>query len=97
MATNLRKFILEEVKKRHLASDKPLTKILDELHKERKMITERTLKKWRKEALISFNGLDTSIEDTHIDLPATHIKELNSRILRMTQELLDQCLTRHDK
>ncbi len=60
------------------------------------MITERTLRKWRKEALedvespkalYTNDGVDT---DFHKD----EIKTLSERILRMTQELLDQHLLR---
>jgi hypothetical protein len=49
------------------------------------MITERTLRKWRKEAL----GLLQSPEN----LSETY-KEVLERILRLTQELLDQHLIR---
>jgi len=60
------------------------------------MITERTLKKWRREALddvvaprklATHDGVDT-------DFFVSEIKELSNRILRMTQELLDQHLLR---
>ena len=49
------------------------------------MITERTLKRWRKEALIQDE-----------DPPMVHLvlEELSNRILRMTQELLDAHLIR---
>ena len=51
-------------------------------------ITERTLKKWRKEAL------ETKDLCTITD-PLEHtIHEQATRILRMTQELLDQQLIR---
>lgn len=58
------------------------------------LIAERILKKWRREALrditdpkflAAYNGVDTEF---FID----EIKELSQRILRMTQELLDQYL-----
>ena len=43
------------------------------------MITERTLKKWRKEALkLKSESISTSLQ-----------YQLSDRILRMTQELLD--------
>ena len=54
-------------------------------------ISERTLRKWRKESLVkpfilaTYDGVD---EDFHNE----EIKELNKRILLMTQELLDQHL-----
>ena len=59
-------------------------------------ITERTLKKWRGEALndvIAPNVLSTHCGvdyEAHID----EVKTLSERILRMTQELLDQHLLR---
>jgi hypothetical protein len=65
------------------------------------MISERTLKKWRKEALVDLvdhkmlvagdgDGVDTSF---HID----EVKELSSRILQLTQELMDQHLLKQRK
>ena len=58
-------------------------------------ITERTLKKWRQEALTtnhetSHIGLDGMTEEKTVKL----LNDLNDRILRMTQELLDQHLIR---
>jgi len=56
------------------------------------MITERTLKKWRKEALEV-----KEIHDRHskIDgMGALKTMEICGRILRMTQELLDTYLIR---
>ena len=52
------------------------------------MITERTLKKWRKEALDSMEYLD---EDTSPVFSTNRvvILEREKRILRMTQELMD--------
>ena len=52
------------------------------------MITERTLKRWRKEAF----EWEKSISNFK-DLRSCII-ELNQRILRMTQELLDAHLLR---
>ena len=51
-------------------------------------ITERTLRKWRGEALKDINYPDRSID------PDSIVEELSQRILRMTQELLDQHLIR---
>ena len=54
-------------------------------------ITERTLRKWRKEALQdleAIEGWDNTAERTKVR------REEDSRILRMTQELLDQHLLR---
>ena len=48
------------------------------------MITERTLKRWRKEALNNLRDPEQ----------LTTTKELSERILKMTQELLDQHLIR---
>lgn len=55
----------------------------------RKMITERSLKRWRKEALESM-GADTidMYKGTADGLAFAHQENLK-RILRMTQELLD--------
>jgi len=53
------------------------------------MITERTLKKWRKEALIEFEADPVEYDET-----ISYVKELQSRILRMTQEMLDMHLLR---
>lgn len=58
------------------------------------MITERTLKKWRKEALKANVGLDPN--SIPRDGLITVINELAERILRMSQELLDQYLMRRD-
>ncbi len=49
------------------------------------MITERTLRKWRKEALKDLNTTD-GFKD------ADYFREKVNRVLRMTQELLDQHL-----
>ena len=50
-------------------------------------ITERTLKRWRKEALEFKDDIENMPE-------AILISELCNRILRMTQELLDAHLLR---
>ena len=56
------------------------------------MITERTLKKWRKEALtVDELLLSTDFSDA---IGPGMVKELSQRILRMTQELLDLHLIR---
>jgi len=61
------------------------------------MITERTLKKWRKEALVeskaSMAMLDTRTGEVVVGRPEL-VGELSTRILRMTAELLDQHLIR---
>lgn len=55
------------------------------------MITERTLKKWRKEALTEE---DVAYAKQDGQLMIIAYKELQSRILRMTQELMDSYLIR---
>ena len=56
-------------------------------------ITERTLKKWRKEALKQIN--EGPLEGTMDAAVRYEVKtELSNRILRMTQILLDQHLIR---
>jgi len=63
------------------------------------VITERTLRKWRKEALMDepkLIGLAVKVDD-NITTSMTIISELNKRILRMTGELLDQHLLRREK
>ena len=47
-------------------------------------ITERTLKRWRREVLVD-NELKTNVTSTDLLIRV----ELNKRILRLTQELLD--------
>jgi hypothetical protein len=54
------------------------------------MITERTLKKWRREALGIINR-DDQINPVEMNI------YLADRILRMTQELMDQHLVRIKK
>ena len=59
------------------------------------MITERTLKKWRREALKSLKTPKILItENSGVDeeFLISEIELLNNQILRMTQELLDQNL-----
>ena len=53
------------------------------------MITERTLKQWRKEALLILEDLNK--QDIK-SIQWNYEKTLNNRILRMTQILLDQHL-----
>lgn len=58
------------------------------------MITERTLKKWRGEALREIAISSTHTEDQMASAYDSLLTELQKRILRMTQELLDQHLLR---
>lgn len=53
-------------------------------------ITERTLKRWRREAL-------EAKELIPIGRSAVDVRQSADRILRMTQELLDQHLLRKEK
>ena len=56
------------------------------------MISERTLKIWRREAL-ALSKRKFQLEPTELGNAIVLLtKELNTRILRMTQELLDQNL-----
>ena len=60
-------------------------------------ITERTLRKWRIEALKLHSAIDIECEDPipPIDfIDRKYLLGVQSRILRMTQELLDQHLLR---
>ena len=56
-------------------------------------VTERTLKKWRKEALKSQEMILKFPGDNH-SFSHSASKEYCDRVLRMTQELLDQHLLR---
>lgn len=54
------------------------------------MISERTLKQWRKEALIDIDiNKALSITEGTMSFQANTKVKLGNRILRMTQELLD--------
>lgn len=55
------------------------------------MITERTLKKWRKEALLALHG------NYPEDASTVLFEDFSKHILQMTQELLDQDLIRRTK
>ena len=57
-------------------------------------ITERTLKRWRMEALKAKPGDGTRAGGYPEDAAIILFDELNERILRMTQELLDLHLIR---
>lgn len=59
------------------------------------MITEKTLRRWRKDSLNpTYNA---NPDETISAIPVSHITELHERILRMTQDLLDQHLIRKDR
>ena len=64
--------------------------------KEKKqMITERTLRRWRREALRFPHIGSINKEGINSDLLIRN--ELNERILRLTQELMDQWLVRKER
>ena len=60
------------------------------------MITERTLRQWRKDALQTTETIESfdPALDVKVTKHITVINELSERILRLTQELLDQHLLR---
>lgn len=59
------------------------------------MITERTLRKWRTDALTAVEDESKySIYDGTAASLARHYVEVNKRILRMTQDMLDYHLLR---
>lgn len=66
---------------------------------ERIMISERMLRKWRRNALDIKETLERSPNLSIIPREdvVRHIRELSGRILQMTQELLDQHLLRKSK
>ena len=54
-------------------------------------ITERTLRKWRKEALVQIEYIKTkAVEQSQVDREI----EIQVRVLHLTQELLEQHLLR---
>ena len=59
------------------------------------MISESTLKKWRKEAL-NTNVLQIAHLLSTKQLPQKHLED-NKRILKLTQELMDQHLLKGKK
>lgn len=59
-------------------------------------ITERTLKKWRREALVALEEIDGEIYRDGKGLGPGMIRGLSERVLRMTQVLLDQHLLRKE-
>jgi hypothetical protein len=58
------------------------------------MITERTLRKWRKQALEAKLVYKSNPDDSTDLVESFMVVELSGRILSMTQELLDQHLMR---
>ena len=60
------------------------------------MVTERTLKQWRREALqdVTSPSMLATNDGVDKDFCVDEVKELSKRILHMTQELLDAHLIR---
>lgn len=59
------------------------------------MISERTLRQWRKQSLQKNQALH-GLPKEGLDVTVLEWQTLNDRILRLTQELLDQYLLRKD-
>ena len=57
------------------------------------MISERTIRRWRLDALVSINNL-RSLPKEGINTEILRSEEKDRRILRLTQEMLDQALLR---
>lgn len=58
------------------------------------MVTERTLRQWRRDALKAITHPLMEVRGEDLNIAILKEQELNSRILRLTQELLDQYLIR---
>ena len=57
------------------------------------MISERTLRKWRKESLLNTDpNMDLYATNDGMKTKDEYVKALHRKILSMTQELLDQYL-----
>lgn len=58
-------------------------------------ITKRTLETWRREALSDHN-IELTLDDREhgVELLTIRCRQISERILRLTQELLDQHLLR---
>jgi hypothetical protein len=59
------------------------------------MISERTLRRWRRQSLLKINALHC-LPKEGLNVTAIEMKELNERILRLTQELGDIKLVRKE-
>ena len=58
------------------------------------MLSERLLKKWRREALIALKEDSVTVWDgTGTSMPGAYL-DMQDHILKLTQELLDQYLVR---
>ena len=59
------------------------------------MISERTLKKWRRDALNTQYLIDSAENpNPYTTISLSHAQEKDERILRLTQELMDAYLIR---
>ena len=61
------------------------------------LVTERTLRNWRVEALLMGKSARLFTNTEHIPIPTNEVITLCERILRMSSELLDQHLLRKVK
>ena len=81
---------------RNVLIDTNLVVVLKYVHNEREekqMISERTIRNWRLDALVSINNL-RSLPKEGINTDILRSEEKDRRILRLTQEMLDQALLR---
>lgn len=59
------------------------------------MITERTLRNWRRDALSHPPEIHITTQNGHeVNIETLRLNEMNQRILRLTQELIDLHLVR---
>lgn len=61
------------------------------------MISERTLKRWRRDALKEHSAPECCMEKETEKIGLLHHHEMAERILRLTQELMDQYLLKKGK
>lgn len=59
------------------------------------MITERTLRRWRAQALMDQKA-NSNLPPEGTNVSVIALKQLNDRIIRMTQELLDIYLVKRE-
>lgn len=59
-------------------------------------ITERTLRQWRKDALLKTKPVVTGKNGEQLNIDVLYELELQNRILRLTQELMDMKLMRRE-
>jgi hypothetical protein len=63
------------------------------------MVTERTLRQWRRDSLNKINNLllITNADDKSINIAVLLEKELHERVIRLTGDLLDVHLMKGSK